>query len=242
MGSPLTSSYPVFHTLAGVAKKTGNPYSSLEREGHMFNFKPVSDHYCKYLQEEVSAKSPDWTKIRSLMVEKDKPDLLFVKYCLEEERYTQVHIGRNQTTSTFGPVPVLPKDSSVTDAKKQDLLYMCNELIIAKDYHDFYKNLIVCPVDHNSRDTSNSMDECEDDKVREVGENVEHSSCRPAESKKRQRQGASASRQVKKKRMTEIDCLVEANADINVHRAKEKNRGRSTLCFHELAVNEKLLS
>jgi len=208
----------------------------------MFNFKPVSDHYCKYLQEEVSAKSPDWTKIRSLMVEKDKPDLLFVKYCLEEERYTQVHIGRNQTTSTFGPVPVLPKDSSVTDAKKQDLLYMCNELIIAKDYHDFYKNLIVCPVDHSSRDTSNSMDECEDDKVREVGENVEHSSCRPAESKKRQRQGASASRQVKKKRMTEIDCLVEANADINVHRAKEKNRGRSTLCFHELAVNEKLLS
>ena len=108
-----------WYTLAGVAKKTGNPYSVFEMEGHMLNFKPVSDHYCKYMQEEVSAKCPDWTKIRSLVVEKDKPDLLFVKYCFEEERYTQVHIGRNQTTSTFGPVPVLPKDSSVTDPKNK---------------------------------------------------------------------------------------------------------------------------
>ena len=41
-------------------------------------------------------------------------------------------------------LPDLQFESMVTEAKKKDLLWMCDELIIPQSYHSFYRDLCVC--------------------------------------------------------------------------------------------------
>jgi len=94
------------------------------------------------LQEAVSLKSPEWHKVRAIMVEKENPHVLFVKYDHVQVNFipfvTAVSHRSNQTSPA-----VLPNESTVSKAKKDDLLFMCNQLIIPKDYHFFYSLLSI---------------------------------------------------------------------------------------------------
>ena len=129
-----------WYTLASSAKKSGSSYTVTEMEGHMKDFKALGESYCKRLQEAVSLKSPEWHKIKALMVEKQSPHVLFVKYSHEESSFIPF-VNTTANNQSDLSLSALENVSTVSKAKKDDLLYMCNQLIIPKDYHSFYSLL-----------------------------------------------------------------------------------------------------
>ena len=76
------------------------------------------------------------------MVEKQNPHVLFVKYDHDEVNFipfvTAVSHRSNQTSPA-----VLPNESTVSKAKKDDLRFMCNQSIIPKDYNFCYSSLSI---------------------------------------------------------------------------------------------------
>jgi len=69
-----------WYTLASTAKKTGNRYKVTEMDGQMMNFKSLAPEYCRLLKQEVTRKNPEWQRMKVIMVEKQSPHVLFVKY------------------------------------------------------------------------------------------------------------------------------------------------------------------
>ena len=132
-----------WYTLASSAKKNGSPYRVTEMAGHMKDFKILSELYCKRLREAVSMKSPEWHKMKALMVQKQSPHVLFVKYAHDETDFIPLinTVHHEQSAETAASLPVLENESSVSKAKKDDLQYMCSQLIIPKEYHCFYSSL-----------------------------------------------------------------------------------------------------
>lgn len=133
-----------WYTLASTAKKSGSPYAVNEMEGHMMDFKLLGEAYCKNLREAVSCKVPQWQKIRAIRVEKESPHVLFVKYAFDEESFIPL-VDRLSDSNSCATLHLSPmgNESTVSKAKKDDLLYMCRELIIPKEYHQFYKDLVL---------------------------------------------------------------------------------------------------
>ena len=63
----------------------------------------------------------------------------------DHDSYAETEATRNWCDQTKkNNLPELESESMVTVAKKNDLLWMCEQLIILKDYHSFYKDLSVC--------------------------------------------------------------------------------------------------
>jgi len=50
----------------------------------------------------------------------------------------------------------LENESTVSAAKKKDLIWMCNELIIPRDYHQFYNDLAVISSEERSTEASDT--------------------------------------------------------------------------------------
>jgi len=50
----------------------------------------------------------------------------------------------------------LENESTVSAAKKKDLIWMCNELIIPRDYHQFYNDLAVISYEERSTEASDT--------------------------------------------------------------------------------------
>ena len=133
-----------WYTLASTAKKTGNRYKVTEMDGQMMNFKSLAPEYCRLLKQEVTRKNPEWQRMKVIMVEKQSPHVLFVKYRPDEAVYVPFvshTCPDNDTNSACKYLPPLARESTVSKAKKDDLLYMCSQLIIPKDYHSFYQEL-----------------------------------------------------------------------------------------------------
>ena len=50
----------------------------------------------------------------------------------------------------------LENESTVSAAKKKDLIWMCDELIIPRDYHQFYNDLAVISYEERSAEASDT--------------------------------------------------------------------------------------
>lgn len=102
----------------------------------MKNFKELGDRYCRNMREAVSQKSPEWSKIKSISVEIQSPHVLFLKYACDRTSYIP-YVNRADVELDLLVSLSIENESTVSKAKKDDLLYMCKELIIPKDYHQF---------------------------------------------------------------------------------------------------------
>jgi len=152
-----------WYTVASTAKKSGEKYKVIEMEGQMKNFKGLADVYLKGSQRGIR-----WSDIKCLKVEKASPNSLFVKDSFGCNDYKEIQFAGKQQVSNVesdhedscaelepldgfhatgtnnDALPTLESESMVTQAKKNDLLWMCEQLIIPKNYHPFYKALSVC--------------------------------------------------------------------------------------------------
>ena len=209
-----------WYTVAGSAKKTGQPYKVIEMADQMQNFTPLVEHYLS-----GSRASLRWTDIKCLKIMKDHPHSLFVKYSFSNQDFKEIQFvsdrvprcrndagsvdavsdegcsdiddrvvdysGEPNLHSTMGVnLPLLHAESTVTTAKKRDLLWMCDELIIPKEYHNFYRELKIClqsESDANVRVTSTATSEQNGDveNVDVNGRELEVIACELRRSKKR---------------------------------------------------------
>ena len=133
----------------------------------MKDFRGVAEVYLKGSQQ------VRWTDIKCLKVEKAHPGSLFVKSRFGCKDYREIQFackgvveydvsdhdvsvetdaddccesvtGNCDQVERNTELPPLESESMVTLAKKNDLLWMCEQFIIPKDYHSFYKELSVC--------------------------------------------------------------------------------------------------
>jgi hypothetical protein len=164
-----------WYTMVAAAKRNGEAYKVVEMDGNMKDFKLLCDRYIKQ-----SPKSLHWSQIKCLKVEKVHPDSLFVKYSLSCPEFTEVEVRmpsvadsdndrdngmteRNVSHELCLPgendcstlLKELPSETTVTAAKKNDLLWMCDELIIPREYHQFYRDLSVSTETLISSQTAN---------------------------------------------------------------------------------------
>ena len=66
-------------------------------------------------------------------------------------------VNRSRDSAIVTPnLKKLENESTVSAAKKKDLLWMCDELIIPKDYHQFYRDLSVIGTEKRSTDASDT--------------------------------------------------------------------------------------
>ena len=97
----------------------------------MKDFKSLGEIYCKQLQEAVSLKSPEWNKVKCLMADKESLHVLFIKYVHYETSFVPF-VGASGHEASASPA-ALKNESTVSKAKKDDWLYICNQLIIPRN-------------------------------------------------------------------------------------------------------------
>ena len=73
------------------------------------------------------------------MTDKKSPHVLSIKYVHYETSFVPFVSASGHEASASSVA--LENENTVSKAKKDDLLYMCNQLIIPRDYHIFYKSL-----------------------------------------------------------------------------------------------------
>lgn len=86
----------------------------------------------------------NWMNIKSLRMEKSSPELVFYKNSYDEKSYSAMHIGKkfvkppshnNHLKRKY--LQLLP----IKMEKKKDLLKLCEDGIIPREHHSFYKDL-----------------------------------------------------------------------------------------------------
>ncbi len=140
-----------WYTVVRTAKRQGKPYAVIEMEGRMMDFDILAPYYNISAAKDLEGNKVEWTKVHMLYFNCDQPHSFFFS-----NEYNQVpcevrvaKYGKDIKTFETN-IPQLSLQSTVTAAKKHDLLWMCQELIIAKDYHTFYENLTVTENESNA--------------------------------------------------------------------------------------------
>ena len=73
---------------------------------------------------------------------KDTPDTIYFRYCYDDEsRQLRVNLGvSGRPSNPPGALESLFNEPpAITEAKYQDILFLCNSLAIPRFYHDFYR-------------------------------------------------------------------------------------------------------
>lgn len=140
-----------WYALVRWAKQNGPPYEVVEVDQEMiFDFKAWLR--TKYWIKDTTLEKILWNKIREVKVSGSNPDIIEFKYDLFEENYRKLDCGynmkltrgrkKNQQELLLNklyrePIPI-------AEIKYEDLINLCNTMIIPKKYHNFYKNLQYC--------------------------------------------------------------------------------------------------
>jgi hypothetical protein len=121
-----------WYTVAGTSKKTGTSYKVVEMADKMKDF----SNCCSFLDNCDNIKLKD---VKSMKLTKDDLTSVYIKYSHKDLDFVKVEL-RLPTIPTPEIRP-LPTESMVSRAKKNDLLWMCKELIIPQSHHSFYESL-----------------------------------------------------------------------------------------------------
>lgn len=107
----------------------------------MLDFDELAVHYDVSVAKGVKSNKVEINKIQLLHFDCETPHSYFFKHNYNEQ-LREVRIGKNDKhIETKGTISMVPLQSSVTEVKKKDLLWMCSELIITRDYKLFYDSL-----------------------------------------------------------------------------------------------------
>jgi hypothetical protein len=162
-----------WYAVVQTAKKQRPYYNVREMEGLMLNFAEVSSHYCGNVSKDVYGSKVDWNKIHVLHFSHEQSNCFLFKHNYSDEFREVSLLKHNQSISSFGTVPVLLPTSSVTDKKKADLLWMCEQMIIRREYHKFYYGLSVCDASASNNDDNQDTGGADDSAVIENTDTTE---------------------------------------------------------------------
>lgn len=134
-------------TVIRMARKK-DPYSVIPLKFcDIVNFKEIAKCVLKNTKVDTKGKKVNWLQMKVIEVRKKEPESIFVKYDFDKE-YVEVSVsGRSKRSNTEAvqSFDVLPRKYSskrpISEAKKNDLISLCNTGIIREEYHHYYKNL-----------------------------------------------------------------------------------------------------
>jgi hypothetical protein len=133
-----------WHNIIRAARKR-QPYVIVPLEYSDFlDFKP----YCRALNMKIdeTGKPVKWLKLRQVEFRKNSPNKMFIKYNFADP-YTIVHIKREKKNRNKAPVKDVQVEQKyhslrpISQAKKQDLVRLCQTGAVSATYLPFYQAL-----------------------------------------------------------------------------------------------------
>ncbi|KAK7504908.1 hypothetical protein BaRGS_00003936 [Batillaria attramentaria] len=133
----------------------------------IWDFKKVAAQSMRNTKTDVAGCRVNWLKIKWLRYIKGEKDTIFFKYRMPDSAFNQLKIrgssrrGRQQSTAVQGSSLPMRYCSRlpISEAKKMDLLDLCNLGVIPAQHHHFYKNL---PANISVQDRLSEPDVTED--------------------------------------------------------------------------------
>lgn len=143
-----------WYTLISMAKKVKPSYIVTEMGNDMIDFGIVSNHYTDKFKLDTRGQPANWNSVKIVQIRKESPQSIFLKHSYDDDIWQEMKADRHQESQI--PIlevePLLKEESSVTAAKKKDLLWMCEQLIIPREYHAFFQTLKTCNENESASD------------------------------------------------------------------------------------------
>lgn len=82
------------------------------------------------------------SEVKSLMVKKEEPNAVFVKYSFTDEyRMVQIIKKKKKQEHEVALMPCYNRKIPLAENKKKDLLYLCQKNLIPRSHQGFFTNL-----------------------------------------------------------------------------------------------------
>ena len=106
-------------------------------------------HLCEVqfsnVKKDVTGEQVNWLKIKMLRFNKERPNAILFKYNFDDEfRTIKVSVsGRRKSVETLKGEerPAYEDVQPISDAKKKDLVSLCETGVIPRCYHAYYRQL-----------------------------------------------------------------------------------------------------
>ncbi|KAF0749901.1 Uncharacterized protein FWK35_00022965 [Aphis craccivora] len=140
-------SYMEVDTRSNRRKKSSSPYSVQELKYTDFmDLRSLAGTIMKNRSVDENGEKVNWLKIKVMRYEKSNPSAIKFKYNYSDEEFKIIRVGGR------GRPPKCPqtlkqlytKQIPISDAKKNDLLKLCNTEAVPKEFHEWYKNIPSC--------------------------------------------------------------------------------------------------
>ena len=113
--------------------------------GDFFDLKQVASSTLRNTKVDTEGKQVNWLKIVWIRYVKSEDDTIFFKYRMSED-FRQLKIkGNSRRKKTVVSYQELPKRydtrQAISEAKKRDLLDLCDMGIVPKKHHHYYQSI-----------------------------------------------------------------------------------------------------
>ncbi|CAC5379351.1 unnamed protein product [Mytilus coruscus] len=125
-------------TVIHMARRN-NPYVVIP----LLDFKSLQKENYKNMEQNKKGEKVRWREIKQLQFRKETPNVIYYKYSFHEEfnEITVVTRGRQKLVENLAVSTKYKERLPITEAKKADLLSLCQSGIIPADCVQFYKSL-----------------------------------------------------------------------------------------------------
>lgn len=136
-----------WNTVVSMARKK-NPFVVVPvKYVDIADYKTFSKGHCPNMKISINGERINWLNVKWVQVRRSNPRSIFVNYSFDEIQFAEVKvqsITRNKGRPEQWPVELysLYKNKlCISDAKKKDLLSLCQSGVIPEDYNHYYKSL-----------------------------------------------------------------------------------------------------
>lgn len=149
------------------AKQTSPKYAVHEiKHSIILDFKECVSSVVSNRKKDTNGDLVHWNRIHSFQYKKECPNIIFFKYDFKDDyRSLNIHKGRWKMKSLEGYrlKPLYSERLPISDAKRADLIGLCNKGLIPSKYHRFYQSLPYDSKEVDNLPEPNTSDESEVD-------------------------------------------------------------------------------
>lgn len=149
------------------AKQTSPKYAVHEiKHSMILDFKECVSSVVSNRKKDTNGDLVYWKRIHSFQYKKECPNIIFFKYDFKDDyRSLNIHRGRRKMKSLEGYrlKPLYRERLPISDAKRTDLIGLCNKGLLPSKYHRFYQILLYDSKEVDNLPEPNTSDESEVD-------------------------------------------------------------------------------
>lgn len=115
------------------------------------------------MSKNINKESVNWMQIKWIRVLKSKPDTILYKTSFADQNFQEMNIGNKMKKIVKDDGTIFKQKYKellgVTVEKRDDLLKLCRDGVIPKEYHGFYENLTIRKNSKKSKIPDDSSEE-----------------------------------------------------------------------------------